>query len=314
MAPKKNLKVNETENSNIIEKEDTKVSESKISKSKKKQVETTDLLEPKEKVESTPTDEKVIEEKVTKSKKKVESTPTDEKVIEEKVTKSKKKAESTPTDDKVIEEKVTKSKKKADSTSIDNKVIEDKVTKSKKKADSTPTDDKVIEEKFTISKESMTSLELDKNTEVEINNESKNIIKLNDPESYIKEKLEKTKQQWLIIVNNIKSCHLELEKLENEKNKTVSELKELLDQLQTDDSKIKKFLIDNKVSLSITKSDIIPIENSSSESEESSSETDSDEKQTLLIKKNKSKTLIKTTKGNTKNLKMINSESDSDSD
>ena len=143
-----------------------------------------------------------------------------------------------------------------------------------------------------------------------------NIEDVSDQEYHIKQKLDNTKKEWLRISNDIQKCHSELEKLEIEQFKTVKELKELLDQLHIDDNKVKGFTIDNKVQLtSNTKNDIIPVNNDSDNDsdDESDNESDSDEKQTLLIKKSKSKVLIKTTKGNSKNIKLVNdSESESD--
>ena len=92
-------------------------------------------------------------------------------------------------------------------------------------------------------------------------------------------------------------------------------MKELLDLLTTDDTKNKGFIIDNKIQTTNIKNDIIPIDSDSTSDDESdeSTDSDSDEKQTLT-KKTKPKTVIKTTKGNSKNLKLVNNESDTDSD
>jgi hypothetical protein len=225
---------------------------------------------------------------------------------EVKVTKPKKKADKEvveiPSDKEV---KVTKPKKKADKevvdTPTDKEVKVAKVIKLKKKAAIEPPQP-VVE-----------ATELIKQELIEPNKDHVQSYDT-DLESSIKQKLEKTKKHWLLIVENIHNCHLELEKWENEKSKTVKELKDLLDQLQTDDNKVKGFMIDNKVTTTNIKNDIIPIDSDSSDSESNDESSDSDEKQTLLTKKGKTKTLIKTTKGNTKNIKLINNDSGSESD
>lgn len=268
MAPKKTLKVNESDPSIVVEKEEIKTS--KITKSKKK-----DELETLDK-----------EVKASKSKKSIDvdtSNATEPKPLKTKkaVVETSEPAEETPKP-----KKETKPKKV--------KTEEEKVTKPKKET------------------KTKKSIEQDVITHIE---EPVKIDDAHDPESQIKQKLENTKKQWLLIVNNIQTCHAELEKLEQEKNKTVKELKELLDQLDTDDPKIKGFLIDQKVTSGNIKNDIIPVDSeSSSESDNESEGTDSDEKPTILTKKGKTKSLIKTTKGNAKNIKLVANDSESDSD
>jgi len=225
----------------------------------------------------------------------------------EKITKSKKKAEVVesiePTTEKVDEPiKVTKPKKEV------------KVKKVETEETIKPTTEETIKptkaKKEVKAKKSETT-DMQQYVKETIKQPESNIF--SDPETYIKEKLEETKTHWLSIVDNIHKCNLELEKLEIEKNKTVKELKELLDKLQTDDPKLKGFMIDNKIHTTSIKNDIIPVDCEST-SESDVSESESDEKHTLLTKKDKQKSIIKTTKGNAKNIKLVTNDSESDSD
>jgi hypothetical protein len=306
MAPKKNSKVNETEMSNDISKEEPKMLEVKTTKSKKKEINpdeketksTKKIVEPVEK-----------ETKTTKSKKKeiepVDPEVKDIKPVDLEVKVIKKNTESV--------KKEVKATKKSEVKNID--LVEEKeVTKSKKKVNTKKVEhdqEKLIESTNVITTTSQLIVDSLENLE---NPEDITKIDDQDPQQQIKLKLEKTKKHWLVIVDNIHNCHSELQKWENEKTNIVKELKELLDQYQTDDHKIKGFMIDNKVLSSNIKNDIIPVDSESDNSESDEESSDSDDKQTLLPKKGKPKTIIKTTKGNLKNLKLVNNDSESDSD
>jgi hypothetical protein len=138
-------------------------------------------------------------------------------------------------------------------------------------------------------------------------------------EDQLEQKLVDTKTQWHAIVNKLHDNEIERVKLEAEKDKVVKVLKEMLDKLQApNDTQLKGFLIDNKVQLNNTKNDIISIKNDSiseSESCNESSDSDSEDRKPLLINKSsKTKTLIKTTKGNSKGPKLSINDSESDSD
>ena len=101
---------------------------------------------------------------------------------------------------------------------------------------------------------------------------------------------------------------MEREKLEIEKNKIIKILKGLMDQLQIDDKELQGFKIDNKVSVS--KNDIMPIENDSNSESDEESESDTEEE---IIPKKKTKQFIKI-KGSIKPKLSLKNKSDSDSD
>lgn len=206
--------------------------------------------------------------------------------------------------------KTPKSKKKVKDTKVENldakSVIEQvkpetKPKKKVKESDSNITDKPIIE-----TKSEKISSELDV------------VTKTIDTDKIIQDEVDEIKTYWLSIVNKINDNDAEGKRLEIEKNKIVKKLKELLDKLQTDNSEIKGFLIDNKIQLSNTKNDIIPIKSDSiseSESCDESSDSDSEDIKPLLINKSsKTKTLIKTTKGSSKVPKLAINDSDSDSD
>jgi hypothetical protein len=104
-----------------------------------------------------------------------------------------------------------------------------------------------------------------------------------------------------------------------EKENVVKVLKDMLDKLQSpNDTQLKGFFIDNKVQLNGVKNDIISIKNDSISESESCDESDDSEsedmKPLLINKSSKTKTIIKTTKGNSKAPKLSINDSESDSD
>lgn len=283
MPSKKTSKVTENETTKVVDDQESPIVKKtpKTTKSKKSDAEPTINVETEK---STPDPEPV---KTPKTKKKVKETTPDEEpkpIIEQTETKPKKKAkETTPNEEQkpVIEQIQT-----------------DSEPKSKKKVKETK---KVTEPNVEI-----------KETPSKLNN------KTIDPEQEIQNELDDVKLHWLCIINKINDNEAEGKKLEIEKEKIVKKLKDLLDKLQTDDTDIKGFLIDNKIQLSNTKNDIIPIKSDSvSESDSCDESTDSDSEDTkplLINKSSKTKTIIKTTKGSSKVPKLAINDSDSDSD
>jgi len=282
MPAKKPSKNTESE---LTEKlDDTKDIATKTTKPKKK------LVENEKPVESEKAEESEL--KVSKTKKK----PVELENAEVKVTKSKKKTTEPEKSEVEVqvekpESKVVKSKKKT--SELEN--VEVKITKSSEVVD------KVMES---------------------VTTEPETVPSKSDPETIIKEQLENTKLSWVKIIDEIHKINLERDRLEIEKNKIVKTLKDLMDKLQSNDSDSKGFMIDNKVQLVNTKhnKEIIPVDSDSeddSDDEDESSDSE-DNKQILLpnknSKNNKSKVLVKTTKGNAKNLKLSKEDSMSDSD
>jgi hypothetical protein len=312
MTVKKNLKVSEIE-SNVVPEVEPKVVPEVVKKTKKPSKDEPKVVEP----------EPELEPKVLKKSKK-STKANDTKVVEpetkvpETETKVLKKTKKTSNTDetKVPETKVVKTKV-PETKVVETKVVESELetkvlTKSKK---SSKTDDVKPEPKLDEEVDkSKNQLKSKKESTEQIEPVHENV----DFESFIKEELETTKKSWLNIIDKIQNINLDREKLEVEKNTIVKKLKDLLDKLQ-DDKQTKGFMLDNKVELVKTKNDIIQVE-SDSDSDVSDSESDSDsesEKKILLSNKlkNKSKVLIKTTKGNTKNSKLsLKDNSDSDSD
>ena len=150
-----------------------------------------------------------------------------------------------------------------------------------------------------------------------------------ESQEYINEQLEATITQWKHIEIKIDNLILEIKELEQveieleqEKNSIIKKLTDLLQKLEKDNTQTQtnEFIFDNKVissSKNIKKEIIIP-DSSDSDTEEDDSESDSEseEQQILLPKKmlkNKS-TLIKTTKGNTKNFKLTKEDDSSESE
>ena len=150
-----------------------------------------------------------------------------------------------------------------------------------------------------------------------------------ESQEYINEQLEATITQWKHIEIKIDNLILEIKELEQveieleqEKNSIIKKLTDLLQKLEKDNNQpqTNEFIFDNKVissSKNIKKEIIIPdSSDSDTEEDDSESESESEEKQILLPKKmlkNKS-TLIKTTKGNTKNFKITKEDDSSESE
>ena len=132
----------------------------------------------------------------------------------------------------------------------------------------------------------------------------------------IRKELEEVKLSWLAKQNRLTEIEAEKTKIENDKQSDIKRLKELLDKVQTPDKLDQGFLIDNKVQLINTKSDIIPVDSDSDSDNESDNDTSDSEsdKKPMLTKGKKTKPLIKTTKGSTKNLKLVINDSGSESD
>jgi hypothetical protein len=140
---------------------------------------------------------------------------------------------------------------------------------------------------------------------------------LDESDLAIRKELEEVKLSWLNKQNRLTEIEAEKSKIESDKQNDIKKLKELLDKIQTPNKQDEGFLIDNKVQLTNTKNNIIPVESDSdsdSDNDTSNSESESDKKPMLTKCKKQAKPLIKTTKGGSKNLKLSINDSGSESD
>jgi hypothetical protein len=140
---------------------------------------------------------------------------------------------------------------------------------------------------------------------------------LDESDLAIRKELEEVKLSWLNKQNRLTEIEAEKSKIESDKQNDIKKLKELLDKIQIPNKQDEGFLIDNKVQLTNTKNNIIPVESDSdsdSDNDTSNSESESDKKPMLTKCKKQAKPLIKTTKGGSKNLKLSINDSGSESD
>ena len=229
--------------------------------------------------------------KPTKSKKKVSKDVEESKPINEVL-----KTESKPIDEPLKTTKTVKTK------SVKSKTIDEPVkTEKLKKVKETVTEQSVKPKKETKSKEKVES-------DTESDDETQQIIK---------KELDNIKLSWLSKQNKLVEIETERTKIEDDIQNDIKKLKELLDKLLPENKTNEKdFLIDNKIQLNNSKNNIIPVDSdSTNESDDDTSESDSEsDKKLTLLKNKKTKPLIKTTKGSTKNLKLNVNDSDSESD